>query len=203
METIAPPPLNLSAPLLVACGANSKQIGKYVPILNELMPYYDINTHLRVSHFLAQCLHESDRFQAVREYASGEAYEGRRDLGNVVPGDGPRFKGRGIFQLTGRANYTAFANRFKIDCVNHPELLEQPRWAVASALHYWNSRKINALVDKDYPEPEEPGDMSVAEQRLREVTRRINGGYNGLNDRRMLTNRCLQILAPVFVDTKK
>jgi putative chitinase len=151
---------------------------------------YKINTRLRIAHFLAQLLHESNGFRAVREYATGAAYEGRKDLGNTQPGDGVRFRGRGLIQLTGRSNYQAFADRFKLDVISQPELLEQPRWGAVTALYYWNSRSLNKKVDARYLPPEKAEGMSQDEQRLRAITRIVNGGYNGLDDRRKYLNRC-------------
>lgn len=183
-ELTPPKPLTLTVDILAACGADRTAAAKYVAQMNELLPYYRINTLLRVANFLGQILHESNRLKAVEEYASGEAYEGRKDLGNTQPGDGKRFKGRGLVQLTGRANYTAFARKFGIDCINKPELLTQPRWALATALWYWDTRNLNLIADKDD---------------LKRITRIINGGYNGLSDRTALTARCKAALQAVFV----
>lgn len=135
--------------ILVACGADRKSAAPYVDLLNELLPYYKINTHLRLSHFLGQILHECAGFKYVVEGASGAAYEGRADLGNIYPGDGVKYKGRGCMQTTGRTNYTAFSRKFGIDCVNHPELLEEPKWALAAGLYYWGTRGLNSYADKD------------------------------------------------------
>lgn len=129
---------------------------------------YEVNTYLRVCHFIAQAAHESAHFRTLQEYASGEAYEGRKDLGNILPGDGKLFKGRGIFQLTGRANYKAFGTKLNVDLVNNPQLAATPEISVLTALEYWKDRKLNALADLDD---------------IKAITKKINGGYNGLNDR--------------------
>src|SRR5512134_1807593 len=84
------------------------QLDRYFEPLAEAMPANDINTPLRIAHFLAQLGHESGDLRYSEELASGIAYEGRLDLGNTQPGDGMRFKGRGLIQLTGRANYTRY-----------------------------------------------------------------------------------------------
>ncbi|MBD2753799.1 glycoside hydrolase family 19 protein [Spirosoma validum] len=173
----------LTASILIRCGANPEYVDRYVTLFNELLPLYGINTWLRLSHFLAQLLHESGGFRYTQEIASGKAYEGRKDLGNTQPGDGVKFKGRGLIQLTGRDNYTAFGRKFKIDCVNHPELIEEPKWALASALDYWNTRKLNAIADQD--------DVNA-------VTRKVNGGTNGLLHRRELLVKCKTALTSLF-----
>jgi putative chitinase len=145
-------------------------------IISDLEKYFDkwlskssINTYLRVCHFLAQCAHESDQFKTLEEYASGAAYEGRKDLGNTQTGDGRRFKGRGIIQLTGRANYTEASNDLGVDLVNNPELAEDPEISVRTAIWFWEKRKLNQFADKD--------DVTT-------ITKRINGGLNGFEDRK-------------------
>jgi putative chitinase len=104
----------------------------------------------------------------VKELATGQAYEGRKDLGNIEPGDGVKFKGRGLIQITGRTNYGALSKALGADLINHPELLEGPVYASLSAGWFWDSRKLNELADvMDF---------------LR-ITRRINGGLTNLEDR--------------------
>ena len=135
----------------------------------HVMEDYGITTRLRVCHFWAQAAHECDGFKTMREYASGRAYEGRRDLGNVNPGDGVRYRGRGIFQLTGRANYAAMQKKIGLPLVAHPELAEGPEVALRIACEYWASRGLNAFADRD--------DITT-------ITKRINGGLNGFADRK-------------------
>jgi len=108
-------------------------------------PLYEIDTLQEYAHFLAQAYHETDRFKTLKEYASGKSYEGRIDLGNTQPGDGVKFKGRGIFQTTGRVNYLQLGiKKGRIDFfINTPELLEQPEYAVWSACEYWTARNFN------------------------------------------------------------
>jgi len=136
--------------------------------LNSAMAEFGINTPARAASFLAQLAHESGQLLYVRELASGAAYEGRKDLGNVQPGDGVRFRGRGLIQVTGRANYAACGKALGLDLLAQPALLEQNVNACRSAGWFWQSRGLNALADA--------GDQVA-------VTRRVNGGTNGLAER--------------------
>jgi putative chitinase len=143
---------------------------------NEYADKYEINTSIRIAAFLAQLIHESNSFKTTREYASGSAYEGRKDLGNIFPGDGKRFKGRGYIQITGRNNYSdvsifIFSDRRLLE---NPDLLATPHYAMLSAFWFWHSRNLNALADINY---------------LKTITRRINGGLNGWEDRLRNYNR--------------
>lgn len=138
---------------------------KYLP---ETLEKYQINNRLRVAHFLAQLAHESDHFRTFEEYASGHRYEGRADLGNVKRGDGVRYKGRGPIQVTGRYNYRLYGKKLGIDLENNPELAEDHRIGTLIAGQYWFDRGLNELADAD---------------NVKQITRKINGGYNGLSDR--------------------
>ncbi|MGK5024582.1 glycoside hydrolase family 19 protein [Janthinobacterium sp. RB2R34] len=136
--------------------------------LNSAMAEFGINTPARQASFLAQLAHESGQLVYVRELASGAAYEGRKDLGNVQAGDGARFRGRGLIQVTGRSNYAACGKALGLDLLAQPALLEQTVNACRSAGWFWQSRCLNALADA--------GDQVA-------VTRRVNGGTNGLAER--------------------
>lgn len=156
--------------------------------LNATCPLYEIDTAREYRHFLAQACHETDRFKTLREYASGRAYEGRADLGNTQPGDGVRFKGRGIFQTTGRANYLQLGIRKgRRDLfINTPELLEQPEHAVWSACEFWRTRGLNDVAnhaDSDVLKKKYRGriiDVSPVEY----IGIAIHGGYNGMDQRK-------------------
>ena len=124
------------------------RVAMFVVPLNATMTEFSINTPIRQASFLAQIGHESEQLLYTKEIASGTAYEGRADLGNIQRGDGVRFKGRGLIQITGRANYTQMALDLGIDCLNHPEIVEQPANACRSAGWYWNKHNLNALADK-------------------------------------------------------
>lgn len=147
----------------------NKEIIENIVAYQSLFDEYDITPGLRRAHLFAQLAHESDGFRTTREYASGRAYEGRADLGNTQPGDGVRYKGRGLIQLTGRANYQAYSVLFPDDdIVETPELVEQFPYALEVSLAYWKNRNLNKFADADD---------------IRTITRRINGGLNGFADR--------------------
>ncbi|WP_244604594.1 MULTISPECIES: peptidoglycan-binding protein [Mesorhizobium] len=151
-------------------GARQKSIIAAIgEILQPTLAGYQIDTRLRVAHFLAQACHESDGFCTTEEYASGAAYEGRTNLGNTQPGDGKRFKGRGLFQLTGRANYVSYGTALDVDLVDNPTLAGGPVMSLKIACEFWKEHKLNRFADTD--------DLIT-------VTRKINGGLNGIESRR-------------------
>jgi putative chitinase len=143
------------------------------------MEMYDINTPKRQAAFLAQLAHESGSLRYVKEIASGEAYEGRKSLGNTEPGDGVRFKGRGLIQITGRANYKAVGDALDYDFITNPEHLERPGAAAMSAGWFWDKRNLNALADVDD---------------FKKITKLINGGYTNYPDRLQHWERIKKIL---------
>ena len=136
---------------LCACmpHASEANVQKFLKHINVTMEKYEINTKKRIAAFLAQIAHESGSLRYVAEIASGEAYEGRMDLGNDQAGDGVRFKGRGLIQVTGRANYEALSAALNYDFVNNPEALELPGAATMSAGWFWNMKRLNKLADAD------------------------------------------------------
>lgn len=151
--------------------ARCSDIGAYHPLLLDTLARYGIDTPLRTVHFLAQIAHESACLRYSEELASGAAYEHRADLGNQQPGDGPRFKGRGLIQLTGRANYRQYGRACGRDFEQRddPALLSRDlALAVDVAGWYWASRRLNEWADRDD---------------LRGITRRVNGGFKGLAQR--------------------
>lgn len=140
----------------------------YAPLLTLAMDEFGIDTARRQAAFLAQLCHESGSLRYTRELADGTAYNGRADLGNTQPGDGPRYKGRGLIQITGRANYRECGVALGLDLVGQPEVLELPEGACRSAAWFWKARDLNQFADMDA---------------FGSLTRRINGGYNGIDDR--------------------
>lgn len=156
--------------------------------LNRLCPQYEIDTAQEFCHFLAQACHETDHFKTLREYASGRAYEGRADLGNTHAGDGVRFKGRGIFQTTGRANYLQLGVKegHRDLFINNPELLEQPQYAVWSACEFWVTRGLNDIAihaDGDVLRKKYKGRVLELSP-LEYISYTINGGNRGLEERK-------------------
>ena len=119
---------------------------KYIEWLNYFMPKYGIDSDKEVAAFIAQIGHESGQLRYVEELASGSAYEGRKDLGNTQAGDGLKFKGRGLIQITGRFNYTQLSKDLGEDFIKHPSLLSTSKYAVQSACWFWNKNKLNDLV---------------------------------------------------------
>ena len=160
---------------LLALGVTNANADKFLQPLNDTIAKYGINTPLRLTHFLAQVLTESIKLSAVLEEASGKEYEGRKDLGNVQAGDGVKFKGRGLIQLTGRGIYKDYGNYKAVDLINHPELLETPEYAADSAGWFW------AVSKKDI-HGNSLNIMADADDFLR-ITYFVNGGFNGIRDR--------------------
>lgn len=147
--------------------------------LNSAMVRYYIDNPMREAAFIAQVAHESGELRYTQEIASGMAYEGRKDLGNTQPGDGKRFKGRGLFQITGRANYEKCGKALGLDLIEHPELLEIPEHACNSAGWFWQTHGLSELADKP--------DFLL-------ITKRINGGTNGYAQRATYYARAKQVL---------
>ena len=148
--------------------------------LNKCLQLYQIVTVPRIRHFISQCSHESGAGRYRKELADGRAYEGRTDLGNTQPGDGPKFKGGGYIQLTGRYNYQKFSDAMcdpKIVNIGVDHVAEHYPWS--SAGFWWNSNEMNALVDSGAS--------------VEQVTRRVNGGTNGLRERQNYYDKCVII----------
>lgn len=160
--------LSLDQLLEIAPSAAPSQVTRLHPHILATLAEFDLTTPLRQAHFLAQLCHESGSFNYVEEIASGEDYEWRDDLGNVEPGDGVRFKGRGLIQITGRANYTDCGEALNVDLIANPTRLADDDLACRSAGWFWNTRNLSSFADRD--------DVDT-------ITYRINGGYNGYDDR--------------------
>ncbi|HEX8697532.1 MAG TPA: peptidoglycan-binding protein [Myxococcaceae bacterium] len=172
-------------------GVSEQQLRSIMPNLSagrarEVLPHFNkasaeagINTPKRQAAFLAQLAVESGEFLDFEERASGEAYEGRTDLGNIHPGDGVRYKGRGPIQLTGRNNYRAAGQGVGLDLEGNPRQAAEVEVGFRTAAWFWNSRSLSPLADVG---------------NFREITRRINGGTNGLAARERYYARAKQVL---------
>ena len=181
---------------------------KWLDGLNDCFAKYDINTPERQACFLAQVMHESNSFKSLSENLNYSAqglmrtwssrfpdidtaekfahnpekiankvYAGR--MGNIEEGDGWKYRGRGLIQLTGRENYANFGHNAAVDVLSNPDLLTTPEYACLSAGWYWNKRNLNDLADK---------------MDIEGITKKINGGTNGLEDRKARTQKVLAIL---------
>lgn len=170
----------------------SAKVQLYLPHLNRAMQAYGVNTMLRTAAFVAQLAHESAEFRFMEELwgpiPAQVRYEPVSDLarrlGNTEPGDGKRFKGRGPIQITGRFNYRTYGGLLDLDLVAHPELAAQPDVAFSTAGLFWKSNGLNELADA---------------AQFVTITKRINGGTNGLPDRERYYARAKAVLDGAFV----
>ena len=204
--------MSIKKSLLTELGVRESDADKYLSNLNQLMKEYQIDTELRVAHFLAQVLHESVHMKAVQEnlnyseqallrvfgkyFNSSQAkaharkpkkiasrvYGGRMGNGDESSGDGWRYRGRGLIQLTGKSNYRKFSEWIGIDVVAQPDLVATD-YAVHSAVYYWTSNNLNPYADQDD---------------VKKITRAINGGLNGLADRNAILDQAKQLLDAEF-----
>ena len=174
------------AQLLQIIPWNSK-IDDILHYINVWADTFDVNTPLRMAHFLAQCLHETGAFKYMQELGKEKYFkkyeEGKlgKMLGNDKKGDGSKYRGRGLLMLTGKANYRAYQNSgyCKGDIVNNPELVAGVCGAVKSGLWYWWKNGINAIADTDD---------------VLKVRRKVNGGTNGLDDVKKWLVICKKVL---------
>jgi predicted chitinase len=174
------------APILrrIAPRASVRVLDRITPFLDAQFACADIVTVLRQAHFLARAAVETAGFATLEELGNAayfRRYDDRHDLGNVEPGDGARFRGRGVFQITGRYNYGVYGKRIDEDLVNAPDLAAQGRAATSIAVLIWGDKGLNAAADRDDVET---------------VCRRINGGLNGLSDQKLYLARAKTALAP-------
>lgn len=189
-----------------------KNISEWYSAISESLPQYEINDIARVSAFLAQCAHESGGFSVLQEnlnysadglqkifgkyfpnheiateYArqpekiANRVYSSRMGNGDEASGDGWKYRGRGLIQLTGKDNYTRCSKAFFDDdtLLNDPDLLLQPYYALNSACWFWNENNLNKLAD---------------EQNIKMMTKKINGGFIGLEDRIAHYNHAVDVL---------
>lgn len=164
-------------------GARLDRATAFLPHIEAAMAEFEINTPKRQASFLSQTGHESGGLHWLTEIwgptIAQSHYEGRADLGNTEPGDGYRFRGRGLLQTTGRTNYRQTGYALGIDLEANPELLAKPELAARSAAWFWKNHGLNELADA--------GDQM-------RVTRRVNGGVNGLLERIALFEAAKRVL---------
>lgn len=202
-------PLNKQT-FIAATGCSNEVADRYLNILNESMKAYEINTPKRIAAFLAQICHESATLAVIQEnlnyseqgllkvfpkyftadlakkYArnprliASRVYASRMGNGNEESQDGWKYRGRGFIQITGKNNYAAFSLDAGDDFVNNPDLLLEPNWTVISAVWFWGKNSLNTLADKD-------DTLSI--------TKRINGGTHGLEDRKARYEKALKVLS--------
>ncbi|WP_306257759.1 glycoside hydrolase family 19 protein [Pararhizobium sp. IMCC21322] len=159
---------------VVGKNANQRIVDGVISSMQEHAAEFELDRPERAVHFLAQIAHESAHFRTTIEYATGENYEGRKDLGNVFKGDGRKFRGRGLIQLTGRSNTKAFTrwmrkrDAYGPDFEANPEIIADFPWAFLASVYYWSSRDLNKYADTN---------------NIEAITRLINGGLNGYTDR--------------------
>lgn len=190
---------------------NPEMCKYYIDALNKVLPQYEITTKLRLCHFLAQILHESGNLkykcenlnysakalrsvfgkyfktdEIANEYArkpekiANKVYANRMGNGNEASGDGWKYRGRGLIQLTGKNNYTICGQSINLNLINNPDLLiNTPEASVKAACWFWNKNNLNGLADRDD---------------IKTITKHINGGYNGINDRTDILKRAKSIL---------
>ena len=166
---------------------DANRVDRYLHYINNWADTFEINTPLRMAYFLGQVLHETNGLRQLKE-AGKPAYFSKYDkgnlakmLGNTQKGDGLKYRGRGFLMLTGRANYKAYQNSgfCKGDIMSQPELLETQNGSVKSGMWYWWKKGLNALADKDD---------------ILKVTKKVNGGTNGLSERTKWTDKCKKVL---------
>jgi putative chitinase len=161
---------------------SASRLLSYYPYLLSAMAEFSVTSKLRAAAFLAQGAHESGELRYMEEIASGAAYEGRADLGNTEPGDGVRYKGRGMFQLTGRANYRRCGAALGLDLEGDPAQAATPQVGFRIAGWYWTTHGCNELAD------------GGTEAAFIVITRRINGGLTGLASREAYYARAKEVL---------
>jgi putative chitinase len=169
----------------IAIYLKEPKLSLYTDLINKCMEEFKIGPAQVQAMFIAQIMHESAECKYTKELASGAAYDTGRlaaSLGNTAgqDGDGQKYKGRGLIQITGTTNYRLVSKALGVDFLAHPELLEQPEYATRSAGWFWSSKNLTSIAL--------PGTIDA----FKLVTKRINGGYNGFDDRVMYWNRTKQ-----------
>lgn len=175
--------LLLEEDLLAIMPRAKHKIPHFIDAINETLEEFEINTELRAAAFLAQIAVESGELRYTKEIWGPTKqqlkYEGRLDLGNTEPGDGFKYMGRGLIQITGRANYKACGEGLRVTLLEYPEKLEELPLCVKSAGWYWKSRGLNELAD---------------DGEIKAITKRVNGGYTHLAERTAYYDKAIETL---------
>lgn len=200
--------MTITVDILKAIAPGSKKTNyKHLPGLalwmNHWFPLFDIDTLQEIRHILAQLAHESDSFNAMEEYASGSAYEGRKDLGNKQAGDGVKFKGRGPIMVTGRRNYSLMGVKAgaPLKFIDNPKLLATPEWGIWSACIFWTENGLLNISNLDdtfkvpYKKRNDNNELEIIHiPPVEYISRKINGGVNGLSERIKFYERAKDII---------
>jgi putative chitinase len=198
----------ITVDILKAIAPDSKKTNyRHLPGLalwmNHWFPLFDVDTLQEIRHMLAQLAHESDSFNAMEEYASGSAYEGRKDLGNTRPGDGIKFKGHGPIQITGKTNHSLMGIKAgaPLKFINDPKLLCTYEWGVWAACIFWTDRgllDISNMPDETalpYKVRRDDGSsLVILVSPIEYISRKVNGGKRGLNERIKFYERAKDII---------
>lgn len=199
--------MNLTAEQIAkATGSNLERAETFRPYLNRYMDKYSISTPNRVLAFLSQIGHESGGLKYTEEIASGNAYEGRSDLGNIYAGDGVKFKGRGLIQLTGRSNYEKMSQKVGRDLISNPQLVSEPDLATEVSAIWWSDRTRNGLTLNEWADQfnlKERVDSTNNWKVHENITRAINGGTNGIDDRATRLQQGLDIVDEIKSKIKR
>ncbi len=193
--------MTITVDILKAIAPGSKKTNyKHLPGLalwmNHWFPIFDIDLKSEICHFLAQVAHESDSFNAMEEYASGKAYEGRKDLGNTRPGDGVKFKGHGPIQITGKTNHSLMGIKAgaPMKFINDPKLLCTYEWGTWAACVFWTEKgllDISNMLDSSKLWSKK---LNRFLSPIEYITLKINGAQNGLQERIKLYENALRVL---------
>lgn len=182
---------------------NYKHLSGLALWMNYWFPAFKIDSNSELCHFIAQAAHETDSFNALEEYASGDAYDTRTDLGNTAAkdGDGRRLKGRGIYMLTGALNYKKATLDWnedfpenKIDFFVNPELVAEPKYAVWTACHYWSQKGLDTFANMGDNNRIWVNRLNRYVYPIEYITLRINGGFNGFKERKGFYERAKSII---------
>jgi putative chitinase len=193
--------MEITVDILKAIAPGSKKTNyKHLPGLalwmNHWFPMFEIDALQELRHMLTQLAHESDSFNAMEEYASGKAYEGRKDLGNTRPGDGIKFKGHGPIQITGKTNHSLMGIKAgaPLKFINDPKLLCTYEWGIWAACIFWTDRGLIDISNM-------PDDAVIWSKRfnrnlspLEYITMKINGAFNGYSERLKFYERCKGVI---------